>query len=92
MRRWNSLIITLGLAGSFGVAFAAGRLLRTPQPAPKVANIRASGTQVAEVTAPTIPGTATDASPGAEPETQGFSLFETVYGLVRSQYVDTLPD
>ncbi len=92
MRRWNSLIITLGLAGSFGVAFAAGRLLRAPQPAPKVANIRASGTQVAEVTAPTIPGTATDASPGAEPETQGFSLFETVYGLVRSQYVDTLPD
>lgn len=92
MRRWNSLIITLGLAGSFGVAFAAGRLLRAPQPTSTVTNVRASGTQVAELPAATLPGTATDASPGAEPETQGFSLFETVYGLVRSQYVDNLPD
>ena len=92
MRRWNSLIITLGLAGSFGVAFAAGRLLRAPQPTATVTNVRASGTQVAELPAATMPGTATDASPGAEVETQGFSLFETVYGLVRSQYVDNLPD
>lgn len=92
MRRWNSLIITLGLAGSFGVAFAAGRLLRAPQPTSTVTNVRASGTQVAELPAATLPGTATDASPGAEVETQGFSLFETVYGLVRSQYVDNLPD
>ncbi|MFM7189160.1 MAG: S41 family peptidase [Armatimonadota bacterium] len=92
MRRWNSLIITLGLAGSFGVAFAAGRLLRAPQSQATLPNVRAAGTQVAELPATTLPGTATDASPGAEPETQGFSLFETVYGLVRSQYVDNLPD
>lgn len=92
MRRWNSLIITLGLAGSFGVAFAAGRLLRAPQPTTAISNTRAAGTQVAELPAVTLPGTATDTSPGAEPETQGFSLFETVYGLVRSQFVDNLPD
>ena len=91
MRRWNSLIITLGLAGSFGVAFAAGRLLRAPQPTTAISNVRATGTQVAELPAVTLPGNATDASPGA-PESQGFSLFETVYGLVRSQFVDNLPD
>ena len=91
MRRWNSLIITLGLAGSFGVAFAAGRLLRAPQPTTAISNTRATGTQVAELPAVTLPGNATDASPGA-PESQGFSLFETVYGLVRSQFVDNLPD
>ena len=93
MRRLPTIAITLSLVASFGVAYAAGQWLRTKPTGSVMRPPINRGTQVAEATDPRLSLAVANPVSGAESVPQaGFSLFETVYGLVRTEYVDALPD